>query len=288
MRSLPSALVLLLPATGCIIYTGDGFDADAGPPSHCGSGSGGPGGDQGGGFGGADTARYTGVAVEILEPDAGLDLDGDGDVDNNLPIAIDALSQALGGDRSWDPGAELQRLVEDGAWVPLMQVRDVEDGLVVGLLAGTRAEDGGLAVLPGSYDDAGRIVSVLHGERSRSGGFEAGPGPVRLPARLAGDVDIVLPLDGAMVVGRTSEDGAATMVAGVVPTELLIESALAPYLGADGLDIDGDGVADLSTEAVLDTVAELLDDPAVTDFMDDEGGRGISAAFWIDWEAADF
>ncbi len=298
MRSLPGALVLLFSTTGCIIYTGDRF----GRSDHHDHGFGGDGepgcddGDEGGGFGEGEgggevdafEARFAGVAVEVLPSDDGLDLDGDGRVDNNLPAALDALSAAVGGAADWQPGVELQRLVDAGLWVPLMDARDAQDGLEIGLLSGALADDGGIVVHPGSYDEAGQVLSVLRGDWTSSGGFEAGPAPVRLPARLADGTDLVFPLDSAALVGRMSEEGAETLLVGIVPAAELIEVALAPYLGDEGLDVDGDGDADLSTEEVLDIARSFLDDPDVIDIVEDDGTRGISAALWIDWRVADF
>lgn len=303
MRSLICAFFLGTGLTGCLYYPHGhrghhhkhDHDGDS-DPDHGGGFGGGP-GNNGGGDNGPDgqgpsstfgEGQYAAVSLQILPEGVGRDIDGDGHADNNLPVALDALSQAVGGDTDWDPGDELRRLVDEGHMVPLIDASNRQDQLSILVMTGYLDDRGDLLVHPLSYTDDGAVRSVLDGDFCTQESFEVGPDPLWLPARVEGGVDVLLPLSQAVMVGTLNGDGGTATLTGVLRVDQLIDLVLLPWLGEDGLDIDGDGQADVGAEEVVALVEDLATDPDLADLQLADGSRGVSVGLSLVWVATEF
>ena len=172
--------------------------------------------------------------------------------------------------------------------VPLFSAAQRQGQLTVQGLTGVRGEEGTLRVLSESYGADGAPLCWMTGAFLDAELFEVTAERVAFAVRLDGqDSALQVPIVRAGLSGLLDEAGATVTLTGVVPAEAAIELALAPYLGDAGLDLDGDGVADLSTEEVLDLARRLA---ASEDFADvpmgEDGSRGISLAFGLVLEPA--
>lgn len=134
MRSL-NWLPLVLALVACDergVLAGD--DTDRLPGAGDDTGGGGGGGDGGGGDGSAPVAWHHVVGfVEILPSDEGLDLDGDGDVDN-----------ALGFLAEWIPTDGVSEFLASADQQLILQAWGVEDGdntVAIGALQGADSDD---------------------------------------------------------------------------------------------------------------------------------------------------
>ncbi len=209
------------------------------------------------------TSTYRVAAIELAQtwgdaPRLGLDVDGDGDVDNKLGSLNATLTQVYG---DWDPGAGLTRLLASGSTAWLTQVERCEGvpHLAVRLGLGT---DG---------DGDGRFEEVSWGEPAVGEGLRARGGEGVLPVGRLGDGAGVGGDDGwASALGLTvavrseARELVASVGLGVEVTDELL-APVASFLSAAlargdsrfaaGIDLDRDGAV---------SVAELRQAPAVS------------------------
>ena len=218
----------------------------------------------------------------ILESTQGSDIDGDGEIDNNLESALTPMNLLLEGDftragMNERIAASMDPEVND--LVVLLEAAHTDLQLELQLLTGA-VEDATLTVDPRSYDSDGKAHSLLHGEFSTETEFLVETDALVLMIPFYPEqAPLPITLELASMFGSLTTDSATGTLTGVIAGDVLLEQVVDPLIPEEGIDSDGDGVADMTKEQLLETVASILTNESIADIDLGDGRRGISTAF---------
>ena len=227
------------------------------------------------------SGRYLLSAMEILPEEEGFDLDGDGEIDNKLPVVLTLLDFAVEDDMSREGVNQmLADAIDDGDIVELIQASYADLELSYDLLVGylDDADDPQLDQEQ-SYDSHGEPFSRYEGVFLDRENIALGPDDVAIPATFyPGEPAIMLPVAESVVEGTLDTDGTGGMLGGAIPVAQLIDDVVEPL-------IPEEGAAGMTKEELLATIEGVLYDEDVSDIELATGERAISMA--VEYEALD-
>lgn len=222
----------------------------------------------------------------LLPVDSGADQDGDGTLDNNLPKLLDFADIAIGGELS---PAEINTIIADnigtGALNILLDANHADLRLSVAVLGAiVDPETGLLAIDPRSVDGQGAPTSVLTGAFTTETEFAATSDRIDVPATFVpGEEPLLVPIVQARLSGTLTAEGATGLLVGIAPAEDLKNQVIDPLIPEEGYDQDGDGDIDLTKAEILEMLDSIVNNENMSDWIFDDGTRGVTAAF--EWEA---
>jgi hypothetical protein len=223
--------------------------------------------------------RYIVTELRILNSGLGLDLDGDGTVDNNLPGLLTAADLVLGGNGFYGvqaTNARIDAILDAEATIVLLDITHELGVLEIALLRAVRDTDGNLQVLPENYDGLGEPLQKFVGRFKSDVRCEAGPGQVTLPFQFDPDEpEIEITAVDARIGGDLDVFAFNGAIGGAFPIDIVLNDVVNPLIV--------DNVPTSDQERILTLV-----EGAVTAAADVQAGGGpaISGAFSIKAEPA--
>ena len=218
------------------------------------------------------SGQYLTTSLVVLGEGEGIDLDGDGEVDNNLTAVlefVDAAAPLFGLTDDLSPegvNATLAAAIEAGDLLLLIEASQEGALLTVDLLLGAADEAGALSVDPASYE-GDTPASRLLGSFSSETAFTAASDQVQIPFSFFPDEPpLFIPLSLATLEGELAEDSAGKLY-GAVPVQGVIDQVIAPLL-ADREDKDD----------LLEGINELIASGDLADIELEDGTLAFSAA----------
>lgn len=228
------------------------------------------------------SGKFRVSSLVLLDEEEGIDFDGDGTLDNNLPNALVPVDILMGSgvDMSREGfNATLADAIAQNLLNMLLNANHANLILEVDVLGGT-TETGILTVDPISLDVNGEPASTFEGHFESERKFTGGPDNVVIPITFFADSDPVMARATRAHIWGTMDDAAVDgIIAGVVPARNLIDDVIEPTIPEAGFDTNGDGEPDVSKEAIMETVEGLADNENIADIELPNGERGVSAAF---------
>lgn len=198
-------------------------------------------------------SRFKLASLELADPTEGVDIDGDGDVDNKFPSILTSanlLYDAL----DVSPAAVNARIVDNlaqGVIIILLDVNLDEDGTLHVAFINGLPDVGGFTPDPESWDENGDPRMAFEGRFLTEDTFKAGPGRFQMPVKFVDYLDPVrLQLEDARLEGTLTEDASAGWVAGVIPVTAMVQAVIEPLVPDVGYDIDNDGVLEPESEVL--------------------------------------
>ncbi len=224
------------------------------------------------------SGKYLLAAMEILPEEEGFDLDGDGEIDNKLPVVLSLLDFAVDDDMSREGiNQMLADSIDSGDIVELFQASYADLELEYDLLVGYLDDDDDPQLdEEQSYDGDGEPYSRYHGIFLDQTNIALGPDDVAIPATFYPDEPaMMLPVAESVVEGTLDDDGTGGMLGGAIPVERLIDDVIEPL-------IPEEGAAGMSKKELLETIGDVLYDEEVSDIELATGERAISMAVSYD------
>lgn len=227
--------------------------------------------------------RYHVIELAILQPNAGIDLDGDGTIDNAVSQLINGLGSLaglLGQSASTyslaNINANVQAAIDSDQSIILMEGRHTAGGYDITLDVVTGETSNGLAytALRESYDDQGKALQQLTGTFVEARKFETGPNPLLIPVQFLEDEPVLnIRAEQLLAQAEITPLGDLTgFLAGVVPVSVIKEDVAYPLL---------DAFSDFLTPQQQNLAKSAIDLAVATnaDITLPGGEKGLSAAF---------
>ena len=235
-----------------------------------------------------ESGNYRMVRFSLLPTEEGLDVTGDGAIDNKLPAILPIVDALTSDDMSADGlNASIADGLETNGLILLVSAVYTEGLLTYDLLLGLQDEEsGGLSIDPRSYDDAGDPQGRFNGSFESETWMKVEAKEVQIPMTFdAGATVLEIPFSIARMEGALAETSEG-ILGGVIPVEGLIDQVIDPLIPS-GDDYDPANYNGMTREEFLLSIQDLANMDTVSD-VPLEDGRGISAAFSYEAEAAAF
>jgi hypothetical protein len=233
-----------------------------------------------------ESGRFQTTGLAILDRGQGLDLDGDGEIDNQAPDLLALLDPFTADDMSREGVNEtLVQMLEAEELILLMDANYAQAHLTVDLLLARRdRETGELIADPSNYDDAGNPTSHFGGEFTDQTAFATDAATANLPFPVVrGEPPVLIPLAEALLSGAMEELVASGVLAGGLPVQGLIDQVVDPLIPQEGPngDYDPANFLNMSREEFLAWTLQLLEEN-VADLWLQDGSRAISVG--LSWQ----
>ncbi len=228
----------------------------------------------------------------VLQPvDTGPNVDEDPEGDNNLPklltFAASAVDPALAPD---EINLTIAENLATDVLITLLEANYADLALTVAVLGGAKdPETLVIGVDPLSLDSQGEPISVLDGVFTTELDFSVSSDRIDVPAVFRpGDAPVLVPIALSTLQGTMSAGGSAGTLSGVAPAQPFIDQVIDPLIPDEGWDSDGDGDIDQSKESLMKSVTDIVNNPNMSDWVFEDGSRGITAVFSYEAVPADF
>jgi hypothetical protein len=203
------------------------------------------------------------------------DTDGDGEVDNNLPVVIELLELTVGTEE-FSIDAINTALVEGlyPANIVLLDAINEDNVLTVDLLQGDESVDNVIFVDPSSYDTQGDALNSLVGSFLDQFRFSVEAETMDLPLTLSPDTGAIsVVLHDVRFSGTMDGLSQEGVIRGVIPVDQLVNDVAEPLIPEEGVAI---GSLWMTKDEVMDLIADLA--PLIGDVDLGDAGMGVSAA----------
>jgi hypothetical protein len=244
-------------------------------------------------------AKYSTKTLTVLPDTEGYDLDGDGEIDNELPKLLALVDQFTDEDMSLEGvNTTIAELQADGKLILLLDALYSGGDLSVDLLlASLDADTGVLTMDPSSYDDQGDPNSHFAGSFLDETAFSATTSAANLPFPVvSGEPPVQIPIVDATISGDfyslDSEDGSAGLgvIVGALPVQGLVDQVVQKIVPIEEPAIDPDpevtyydsaAYLDMTRNEFMSWVTDLLNQNMADLYLED-GSRAVSAA--LSWQ----
>jgi hypothetical protein len=227
--------------------------------------------------------KYRVTMLSLMPEDSGVDFDGDGTLDNNLPKALGAADLLIK-DSDLSPegfDASIAEYIADFDLNILADASYARGEVTLDLLSGAYdAETESMTIDAISYDGGGDPQTRLLGVFLDQVAMESGSDRAILPVPFVpGDPPSQVPLERMTLTGDLDGDELVGTITGVIPAMELADDVLSPLIPAEG----SGGLSREQLLAALRTFAGL-ENIADIDLGDER--RGVSCAFSVRAEPA--
>ena len=229
-----------------------------------------------------ESGTYRISLMEIEASEVGYDLDGDGEIDNELPDVLMVLNMAVSGEDLSREGlnATIAESVTNDELVLLADASYSSLTLTYDLLLGLVAKDGSLAVDEEQSYEGGEPKSRFTGTFSDETTISLTAGSAQIPVTFyANEPALEIPLEQALAVGGLDDAQTAALLGGAIPVDMLMEQVVTPMIARTAKTKEEK--ADL-----VDLAETVLSNKNYADIDLGGGRRGISAALSYSAEAA--
>ncbi len=229
-----------------------------------------------------ESGSYRIVLMEIEDSKVGYDLDGDGEIDNELPDVLMVLNMAVADEDLSREGlnATIAESVANDELVLLAEASYGALTLTYDLLLGVAAKDGSLSVDEEQSYEGGEPKSRFTGSFSDETTISLSADSAQIPVTFyVGEPALEIPLEQALAEGSLDSAQTAALLGGAIPVDLLMEQVVTPMIARTAKDKE--------EKADLVELAEtVLSNKNYADIDLGGGRRGISAALSYSAEAA--
>jgi hypothetical protein len=235
-----------------------------------------------------EDGKYLFETLAMMPAGEGIDLTGDGVVNNAFPGAMDLVNLAISAEDFSFKGvnAQIQGALDSELSVVLLHAIHAEAILNVDVLIGLWDPPGTLTVDPGSYNDDGSAKSSMSGAFSDQTAFTVGPDSLSVPITFMEDyAPFLLTIEGTQLAGTIDSEFVDGAIYGAIPVDTILNEVVDPLIPKEGYNIDFDEELE-SKEEIMVLVEELA--LLVADIDLDGDRKGISAAFSFTAEVAEW
>ena len=213
-----------------------------------------------------------------LDPEGdGLDLDGDGEIDNNLPFVLESADGILSSLDLSPDGINLQiaSSIEAESLNLLMDSSYASGTLTIDVLTGDSDGSGNFSVSPSSFDADGKPNTSMSGEFADQTTFMATADSAIIIIPFTEDTEPApVPIERVTLAGTMTADTVDARLTGVIPSDSLADDVIANL-------VPEEGVGSLSKESILSLVRGLAARDNISDIDLGNGKRGVSASFTV-------
>jgi len=223
----------------------------------------------------------------LLPTGEGLDLTGDGEIDNVLPAKLPLVNAFTSDDLSFDGlNTSLAESITDGTLIVLIEASYSEGDLAYAVLLGAMDEAGTLSVDPVSVDGEGTPSALFEGEFLDQTTASASAEDAGVPFQFMPDTDpVLIPMKMARLEASLDDVGTTAVLAGAIPVEAFVTEVVDPLLPPeeeyDPADFNG-----LERDELLQQVRDIANLDTVSDIELENGERAFSAALSFEAETS--
>lgn len=226
-----------------------------------------------------EAGKYRSTSMTLLPTGEGLDLDGDGEIDNVLASKLPLVDAFVTDDLSFEGlNASLEASVDDGSLIILLEGNYESGVLEVNVLLGQQDESGVLSIDPVSIEDDGKASAHFVGEFLSQEEASASAASAGVPFLFMPDTPpVLIPMRMARLEATMNDATASGILAGAIPVEDFISQVVDPLLPPveeyDPSEFNG-----LERDELLQQVRDIANLDTVSDIELDGGERAFSAA----------
>jgi hypothetical protein len=219
----------------------------------------------------------------------GLDIDGDGVVDNKLPSVLPAVVMISGNEALSLEGlnGSISDAMAADALIMLMEAVHTSGDLRLDVLLGSLDGSGTLGVDAVSFGADGTPVARLGGRFESQKRFVVTSDRIEIPIIFDPEAPpVLLPLAMARIEGTLEETGIQGVLGGAIPIDDLVEQVLEPLLPSEE-EYDPADYQGMERDVLLETV-RTIGNETLADIDLDDGTKAISAGLIFGADPASF
>jgi len=219
----------------------------------------------------------------------GLDIDGDGVVDNKLPSVLPAVVMISGNEALSLEGlnGSISDAMAADELIMLMDAAHTSGDLRLDVLLGSQDDSGTLGVDAVSYGADGTPEARLDGRFESQKRFIVTSDRIEIPIIFDPEAPpVLLPLAMARIEGTLEESGTQGVLGGAIPIDDLVAQVLEPLLPPEE-EYDPADYAGMERDVLLETV-RTMGNETMADIELDDGSKAISAGLIFGADPASF
>lgn len=226
-----------------------------------------------------EEGKYRSSSMTLLPTGEGLDLNGDGEIDNVLASKLPLVDAFVTDDLSFEGlNASLTASVDDGSLIILLEGAYSEGVLQVDVLLGQEDESGALSIDPVSIEENGEASAHFVGEFMSQDQASASADSAGVPFLFMPDTPpVLIPMRMARLEATMDDESVSGILAGAIPVEDFITEVVDPLLPPEE-EYDPSEFNGLEREQLLQQVRDIANLDTVSDIELDGGERAFSAA----------
>jgi len=225
----------------------------------------------------AGTYQITDFALSE-DSDIGLDIDGDGEIDNKLVSVLAAAALFTDIGQAADINKILSEQIAKGDIVMLSEMVHDTGDLTLDLLLGDIDKDGNLFVDDNSYDENGDPNSRLSGAFVDQTNFAATSQYIEVPFPIMPDEPpVLIPLSMVTAEGSADDKGSDAIIGGAVPVEAFVNDIIDDLIPT-GEEYDPALYNDMERDEFMKWIWDFASSPGVADITLADGSPAVSAA----------
>jgi hypothetical protein len=230
------------------------------------------------------------VSLLSIESDmtVGVDLDGDGEVDNKLPQVLQLAATLTGEPLDVDSlNTVLLSDISKGALILLTELGYTDRALTVDAMLGVADKSGALSVDKSSYTD-GVPNTRFSGAFSSQTDYTSSSERIELPfPLLVGEPAVLVPLELAQNIGSVDGSANGGIIVGAVPVDDFMSQVIDPVIPT-GEDYDPSDFLDMDRDELLDFIYEFATGETMADITLADGRKAVSAVVNYSAETSSF
>jgi hypothetical protein len=233
-----------------------------------------------------EAGKYRATSVSLLPTGEGLDLTGDGEIDNVLPAKLPLINAFTSDDLSFEGmNLSLAESVADNTLIVLMEAGYAQGLLNYDVLLGAVDDSDTLNVDPVSHNADGSPTAHFQGEFEDQNTIRTTADQAGVPFQfMPSTPPVLIPMTMARLDGQLDNDGTVAILGGAIPVEAFVTDVVEPLLPPeeeyDPADFNG-----LERDELLQQVRDIANMPTVSDIELESGERAISAALAFEADA---
>ena len=226
-----------------------------------------------------EAGKYRSTSMTLLPTGEGLDLDGDGEIDNVLASKLPLVDAFVTDDLSFEGlNASLEASVGDGSLIILLEGTYDSGVLEVNVLLGQDDGTGVVSIDPVSLEDDGTANANFIGEFFSQEEASASTDSAGVPFVFMPDTPpVLIPMRMARLEATMNSESASGILAGAIPVDDFISEVVDPLLPPDA-EYDPSEFNGLERDELLQQVRDIANLDTVSDIELDGGERAFSAA----------
>ena len=230
-----------------------------------------------------EKGKYRSSSLSLLPSTEGLDLDGDGEIDNVLASKLPLVDAFVTGDLSFEGLNEsLAASVEDGSLIMLIEAAYNSGELEFDVLLGQIDEEEALSVDPVSLESDGTASAHFLGEFTDQDQATASAASAGVPFLFMPDTPpVLIPMRMARLEATLTAEATSGILAGAIPVEDFVIEVVDPLLPPEE-EYDPAEFNGLEREELLQQVRDIANLDTVSDIELEGGERAFSAALSFD------
>jgi hypothetical protein len=233
-----------------------------------------------------EAGKYRATSVSLLPTGEGLDLTGDGEIDNVLPAKLPLINAFTSDDLSFEGmNTSLAESVANDTLIVLMEAAYAQGLLSYDVLLGATDATDGLTVDPVSLNSDGSPTARFQGEFTDESTIRTTAEEAGVPFQFMPTTPpVLIPMVMARLEGQLDNGQTVTILGGAIPVEAFVTEVVDPLLPPEE-EYDPAEFNGLERDELLQQVRDIANMPTVSDIELESGERAFSAALAFQAEA---